>query len=1109
MRNILVFIITIIIACYSLFASGDQDKLFSLLSSKQTNIHFNNKITDTKTHNILIYSNYYGGAGVGVGDINNDGLQDLYFAGNQVGDKLYLNKGNMVFEDITDKAGITDNGEWSSGVILGDVNQDGLLDIYVTRELYDEYPELRKNALYINNGDNTFTDMAEAFGVADTQRTRNACFLDYDKDGDLDLFLCNQPPNPGDYSPFYNTELLLEQYTVRLLENVGNRFEDVTQKAGLFRTGFPNSATASDLNGDGWVDLYIANDFWVGDWLYINNGDGTFTDYIDENVKHISFSSMGVDAADINNDALLDVMVLDMAAEDNYRSKANMSGMNPAAFWKVVNEGGHYQYMFNTLQLNRGKAVFSEIGQLAGISNTDWSWSNLIADLDNDGWKDIFVTNGLMRDIRNKDASKIFKEYVESSLHKYISEHPDLQGKTLWDVVDLDHTLKLVPSEKLTNYVYKNQGDLTFSKEMESWGMDQKSFSNGAAYADLDNDGDLDIIVSNVNDKAYIYENHAAGKPGHNYLRIQPIAGQKHVSICGTKIWIETDEGQQFFEITGARGMYSTSEMFAHFGLGSQNTVKRLRVRWADGKEIIKTAVPANQVITVQYEEGLTSESSPSPIAKSFLNNVTGKVGPSFKHQENKFDDFRMQVLLPHKMSSFGPALAKGDINGDGLEDVFAGGSAGKPAFIFIQRADGSFENWPQEFLIADKIHEDLGAVFFDSDQDGDMDLYVVSGGNEFLKDSDKYQDRLYINDGNGQFAKGEGLLPEFRISGSKVYPEDIDQDGDLDLFVAGRQTSWSYPEPVSSTLLINDGGKFTNATEQLAPDLINIGMINDASWFDYDGDGWKDLVLVGEWTAVTILPNEKGRLASPLPSSLSQETGWWFSVETADMDGDGDLDIIAGNLGLNYKYKATEEEPFGVYYYDFDENGSKDIVLTYYNFGIQYPLRGRQCSSEQIPDLKKKFKNYDVFASSDVFQIYGENELETALHYDAYTFASYYIENQGNGRFVMHELPVEAQFSSVNDIIVDDFNGDAHPDLLLAGNLYDAEVETTRNDAGIGLMLLGDGKGNFKSLTYEESGVFLPYDVKSMIRVQSQDKILILVGCNNEQLQVLSYEGK
>ncbi|MEM6807421.1 MAG: VCBS repeat-containing protein, partial [Bacteroidota bacterium] len=490
-------------------AQSSSQKLFELLSPKKTGIHFSNNLKDTKRDNILIYSNFYGGAGVGLGDINNDGLLDIFFAGNQVADKLYLNRGNLEFEDISVSAGILDDGAWSSAVIFGDVNQDGYQDIYVSRELYDDQPERRKNLLYLNQGDNTFKEVAEAYGVADRQRTRNASFIDYDKDGDLDLFLCNQPPNPGDYSKFYETELLLPEYSIRLYENQGSKFIDVTEKAGLSKTGFPNSVVASDLNHDGWPDLYIANDFWVGDWCFINQGDGTFTNKIDDSFKHISFSSMGVDAADINNDGLTDIMVLDMAAEDNYRSKANMSGMNPKAFWKVVNEGGHYQYMFNTLQLNRGMGQFSDIAQLAGISNTDWSWANLIADFDNDGWKDIYVTNGLMRDIRNNDAAKLFKNHVESSLYKYIQEKNDLEGKSVWDVVDIEETLDLVPSEKLSNYIYQNHGEFNFSKKMEAWGLDQKSFSNGAAYGDLDNDGDLDLVVSNVNDKAFVYKNHA------------------------------------------------------------------------------------------------------------------------------------------------------------------------------------------------------------------------------------------------------------------------------------------------------------------------------------------------------------------------------------------------------------------------------------------------------------------------------------------------------------------------------------------------------------------------------------------------------------------------
>lgn len=1107
-----IFSIIIFVGSFIFINNISDDKatpLFRLLPASHTNITFNNQIKDTKEHNIMIYSNFYGGAGVGIGDFNKDGLPDIFFAGNLVEDQLYLNKGNLQFEEVTDEAGIKDNGGWSSGAIVADVNQDGWLDIYVTRELYDDKPQLRKNLLYINQGLDdhgtnpsliTFKEEAEQYGLADTARTRHATFLDYDNDGDLDLFLLNQPPNPGDYSPFYGTELLQKQYRPKLYENMDGNFEDVSVKAGFTKTGFPNSVSASDINGDGWTDLYVANDFWVADWYYINNGDGTFTDKLPDYTRHISYFSMGVDAADINNDGQLDIGVLDMVAEDNFRQKANMSGMNPAAFWKVVEDGGHYQYMFNTLHLNVGDGYLSDIAQLGGVAATDWSWSVLLADWDNDGWKDMFITNGLMRDIRNKDASKKFADQIESAVFKYLQKNPNNpENKGIWDIVDVEKALEVTPSEKLSNYIFKNNGDLTFSKKMDDWGVNQKTFSNGASYADLDNDGDLDLVVSNINDQAFVYENQASGQ---NYLRIHPLADEKGVVPFGTKIWISTEKGNQFCEITNVRGMYSTSEPVAHFGLGEQSNVNQVKIQWPDGRSVIINNVEANQVLTVKYsdarKESIEKKSSSTPL----MENKTNTIGLEHLHRENPFDDYKTQVLLPHKMSAFGPCLATGDVNGDELEDFFVGSSVGNVSALYVQKTDGTFELVNNETFTKDKRHEDLGAAFFDADNDKDLDLYVVSGGNEFLSSSKSYQDRLYLNDGAGNFTKATNQLPEKSFSGSKVRPMDIDRDGDIDLFVAGRHIPWSYPEPASSMLLINEGGQFKDATDKIAPGLKDIGIVNDAAWFDYDNDGWQDLLLVGEWMPITIFKNEKGQLSSS-PVALPSSAGWWFSVSTADMDGDGDKDIIAGNLGLNYKYKATEEEPFEIYYYDFDDNDSKDIVLTYYNYGIQYPLRGRQCSSEQVPEIKEKFENYNIFASATTAEVYGEDKLENALHYEAHTFASTYFENQGDGNFEAHPLPVLAQLSSVNDILINDINKDGHLDLILAGNLYDAEVETTRNDAGFGLVLTGDGTGKFNTMDRHESGFFVPYNVKSMASLNHLQGYFILVGCNNAPLQI------
>ena len=1088
-----------LISCKKSIDQLPADKLFTEVPVAISHVTFENKILESEKLHYYKYLYIYIGGGVAAADFNNDGLVDLFFTSNIYHNKLFLNKGNFEFEDITLAAGITKRVGFDTGVAIADVNNDGYQDIYICRAGWFKDDERLANMLYINNGDLTFTESASTYGLADANRSVAATFFDYDKDGDLDLYIANAPASFELSSKVLHLQnvqqdpkTLLFKGSDRLYRNNGEgRFTDVSKEAGILPDlGFGLHPQVGDLNGDGWPDLYVSNDFIGPDFAYINNGDGTFSEGRNQLFKHISYYSMGSDMGDINNDGLNDLVVLDMNPEDYVRSKTTMAMMPIDRFHDMVKHDHHYQYMHNVLQLNNGNGTFSETGYFSGIAKTDWSWAVLLADFDLDGYNDMYITNGVYRDVVDRDANNRIDEQIKTRK----------SALTEKDFFDFTQTL---PQQKLTNYFFRNKGNLTFDNATREWAVEKPTFSNGAVYADLDNDGDLDIVVNNIDENATILRNNARELTGKNYLQLQFRGNEKNLFGVGTTVKLyEGIDKVQTRELFNTRGYLSSVSNKLTFGLGLQEAVDSVEIIWPDGKYQLLKNVKANQTLTIDYKD---HQKGVLAIEKSGESPLFSQKNLEIYHKELPFNDFEKQLLLPHKLSQTGPALAKADINNDGLTDIFVGGAHNFPGQLLIARDDGTFVVKVAEVFENDKAFEDVAACFFDCDGDGDKDLYVVSGSYEFEEGSPLLQDRLYLNNGKGDFFRSNSLLPEMRTAGGVVTAADYDQDGDMDLFVGGRVIPGKYPYPPESYLLVNEKGNFVNKTAVYAPELERVGMITTAQWKDMDHDGDLDLVIAGEWMGIEILTNDKGRLSGIGDyEALSLAKGWWNQILIDDIDGDGDNDLIAGNLGLNYKFHASKEKPFHIYTDDFDGNGIEDIVLAKYDEARQVPVRGKSCTAQQMPFLKEKFKKYADFAHADLRGIFGEN-IESSLHYEATEFRSGIFINNGRGEFTFLPFANEAQLAPINSILYHDFDNDGIKDLLMAGNNHQPEVETTRSDAGKGIFLKGHPGGVFQYIDNTKTGFYADKDVRGALLLQSQAGKKIFIVNNNDKHELFT----
>ncbi len=1078
-------------------ALGQAETLFRPVPASHSGIQHWNTVVETPELFLWHFDYFYTGSGVAVGDLNNDGLPDLVFGGNHAPNSVYINQGDLRFKSISESCGIQAKKRWTNGVNLIDINHDGWLDIYCNNGGPGSDTLVFANQLFINQGVDEsgqihFIDQAEQYGLAGHSRSVHANFFDFDKDGDLDVFV-NNHSHPEILRPKRNRLLKDSIATVeqpvssRLYRNEGNGyFVDITVKAGLLRTYFGLGSTVSDFDQDGWLDLYVSNDYDIPDYFWRNNGDGTFSEVIKKRMGHVSWFGMGCDAADLNNDGLEDILVADMTPSDHVRNKTLMAPMHPARIHRMVNEKKYIpQYMFNTLQVNMGGGYFSEAALMCGFAQTDWTWSVLMADFDLDGYKDVFFSTGFLKDIRDNDWRQSISKMVKKKDGKVTAE-------------DIFNWQQQTHSEPTPNRIYQNLGELKFKARTQDWGLGQASFTNGAAYADLDQDGDLDLILNHLNDVAEVYENHARDKStGANYIRFALLDQEGGATTLNAKVNIFYQDQQQVIENKWVRGYESQMEPVVHFGLGDVTQIDRVEVNWPDGTVSTIQGPEINTTHQIEKEKSgrgvKTNSDQPTPIFKSFLSGVP------YHHFENQFYDFGKERLLPHRQSRQGPALATGDLNGDGLDDFYVGGARAQMGAVYLQGEYNQFYELEQAAFVGSAGYEDQGASLVDIDGDGDLDLYVASGGDgSYPENTHWMQDRLYWNDGQGNLTEDKTALPPMYSCTQSISFCDWDGDGDLDIFVGGRNIPNRYPFAPPSYLLENKGGQFVQVDSTLIPDLSKLGLVTAAEWSDIDQNGWPDLLVVGEWMPLTIFFNDGGEFTK---MQLPDSEGWWYSLVKADFDGDGDEDFIAGNLGLNNKFHPSPEKPLHIYTNDFDENGSYDIVLSKYYQGQKVPVRGRQCSAEQMPNLRAKFPSYRAFAEASLEEIYSPDKLDQALHLEARTMAHLYLEND-NGQLTMRPLPRMAQIAPINAMVLADVDGDGREDVIAAGNNLNTEVETPRYDAGKGMVLLNRPEGFEVRYHLHETGLLLRRDLRQLAKVKLTDGWGIIGANNNGLLQ-------